>query len=468
MHLAGVAGRGMPGLAQLLVQGGWVVTGSEPEPSRGQAVARLRRLGVRVHVHAPHPGPGPLPAHRLVCGPEAGRIHPERLSAIRRGLPVQTPAQCLGRFLRDKLGVVVAGAGSGRDAGVAAAMIGWALARNGRDPTVVLGSHTPQLGGWARLGRGPHAVVEDVNGHAVAPAGAGPSRPFRLAVLLGDEDEDAGTSPPEAFRAAADSVAEGGAIVARLGCTAAAGREGRGVAVDRLAIDEPADWWAADLRDDDRGRFRFRVYRRDAFAADVRLGVPGRRHVLAALAAFAAGGRLGLEVSETRRAVEEFAGVSRDFECRGSYRGVTLIDDAGAGPSAVAATLRLGRRIYGGRRIWAILDPSPTAADPEAAGRLVDALATADAVLLASGTGAAPGRNAVASSAIFSYSEEAMARALAAAGKRAGRVSCLDDAILELDRQLEPGDVLVTLGAGVVGMISDAFIRRLPRDRPGR
>jgi UDP-N-acetylmuramate--alanine ligase len=217
--------------------------------------------------------------------------------------------------------------------------------------------------------------------------------------------------------------------------------------------------------------------------------------VLSALAALAAGDRLGLTATGVCQAIEEFAGVSRDFECRGSYRGVTLIDDEGGDPAAVAAALRLGRRAFGDRRIWAALDAS-AAADPRAAGRLVAALEPADAVLLASGrpspTSSVPvpdrarsdpsrtpsGRSVPAgmppSPSSFGTEDdpppaaEALARALAAAGKRARRVSCLDDAILELDRHLEPGDVLVTLGAGEVGMISDAFIRRLPRDRPGR
>src|SRR5206468_424162 len=105
-----------------------------------------------------------------------------------------------------------------------------------------------------------------------------------------------------------------------------------GVEVERFSLEPGHAWWGADVRED-RGRYRFRAFHRGRFAVEIRLRVPGRHHVLGALAAVAACGRVDLAAPAIKEALEEFDGVSRGFESRGSYRGVTLVDDEASGPS---------------------------------------------------------------------------------------------------------------------------------------
>jgi UDP-N-acetylmuramate--alanine ligase len=326
-------------------------------------------------------------------------------------------------------------------------MIGWTLTRAGRDPTFVLGTSVPQLGGWARLGSGPHAVVEAIaDGCAredwarLAPA---------LALLLDGEAGPADPSRVAEWQALAHSVPADGRVLALAGGAAEAAG-GPGPRLERLALERGSEWWGACVRED-RGRFRFRAFHRGRFILEAGLQVPGRRNVLAALATVAACQRLDVPAPEIRQALEEFAGVSRDFESRGNYRGVTLVDDEADGPEALGAALQLGRRVYGVRRIWAVLFAPQGMEAPELRNRYSGALAPADEVVLAG-----------------SAANDVLASACVATGLRVRQVASLDDAILVLDRHLEPGDVLVTLGAGDVGTIIDAFIRRLPRDRPGR
>ncbi len=445
--LVGIAGRGLSGLAQVLVQRGVTVSGTASDD--GPVLRRLRLLGARVHAgHAPRRCP--RGAHVLIYGPGVGRDHPERLAASRLGIAQEAAVRRLGRLMRRGDGLVVAGR---RGAAVASAMIGWTLTRAGLDPTVVLGSTAPQLGGWARFGSGPHVVVEAVEG----PEGIGPTAP-RLAVVL-----DAGPDPCEdvvarvaALRRFAGSIPPDGAVLAERSETVAAAMRGVGAGVEWLSLERGGGWWGADLRHEG-GRYRFRAFNRGRFAVELRLQVPGRRNVLCALAAVAACRRLDVPTPEIKQGLEEFAGVAHDFESRGSYRGVTLVDDQGRGASAVAEALAIGREVFGARRLWAaLLAPAGTAADDD--GRLSSALAAADRVLIAeAGPPGGDGDGA-----------RALAESLASRGLRARWAARLDDAIAELDRQLEPGDVLVTLGAGDVGTISDAFIRRLSRDRQGR
>jgi UDP-N-acetylmuramate--alanine ligase len=442
----------MQGLAQVLVQGGIVVTASDPSPPNGPGVTRLRRLRVRVHSHPGHPPrPCPRTARWLVCAPETSRLDPERLSAEGRGLVIRTPGECLGAMLRQGTGLAVAG---GPAASSAAAMIGWILTQSGRDPTVVLRTAAQQLGGWGRLGAGPHVVVHaDIGASGEPWAVLGPS----VAILLDDPADDGGGLGARSAAAAdgrglLESMPEEGLVLAwPSSALARAARHGAVRSVEWLALERGFDWWGADLRAD-RGRFRFRVFLRGRFVTEMRLQVPGRRNVLSALAAVAACTRLEVPAVEIQQALEEFTGVSRDFESRGSYRGVTLVDDARRHPAGCNDAMVLARQVFGDRRIWAVLQAPAGLEDREEPSGYVNALALADEVLLAGKGGRTP---------------HVLERVLAAAGVRARSVPDDDAAIWELDRHLQPGDVLVTLGAGDEGTISDAFIRRLSRDRPG-
>jgi UDP-N-acetylmuramate--alanine ligase len=435
-HLVGLDGRGMSGLAQMLVQRGFVVTGSAGNPS--PAMDRLRRLGVRVHAgHSPRSVP--RSARLLVYSPEVPVEHPDRLSAARVGVEQQSSPRVLADLLRRGVGI----AAGGRKAGVAAAMVGWILTHAGLDPTVILDASLPQLGGSGRLGLGPHVIVE---------AGDGPSGsnlPGVEIVLLHDESDPSTRS--EVLRRWAESAPPGGYILgfADEGDGVVEGLEAL-VEVERFSLSPGHAWWGADLRQD-RGCYRFRAFHRGRFALEVRLQVPGRHLVLGALAAVAVCGRVDLTARAIKEALEEFGGISRGFESRGSYRGVTLVDDEAEGPRGVSDALAVAREAFGGRRLCAAYRHPPGG---DRSWPVPTDFADADRVWIVDGDGPSGGLMA-----------EGLVRALIESGLVVGRASGLDEVIRELDRHLEPGDVLVTLGAGDLGTIADAFLRRLSIDR---
>jgi UDP-N-acetylmuramate--alanine ligase len=175
--------------------------------------------------------------------------------------------------------------------------------------------------------------------------------------------------------------------------------------------------------------------------------VPGAANVLSALATVAVCTRVDVPARAIKDAMEDFGGISRGFETRGSYRGVTLIDDDSVEPEDVAGCLTIARGRYGRRRIVAVFAP-----DRSPCGQTITALANADRIVLWD----------------RSVDADDWAGMLEGAGVAALRVTNLDEALADLDQHLEPGDVLLTLGAGEVGTIADAFIRRLSRDRQGR
>ena len=427
-HLVGFGEKGMSGLAQWLHQRGVAVSGSVD--GAGPVVGRPDVPGLRLH--AGH-GPGarvPASARLLIHAPSVPPQHPARLRAARLGVPQASMPGVIGSWLRRKVGVAFVGP---RPAGLAAAMVGWTLDRAGRDPSVILGTSSPQLGGAGRSGRGPHGLVEV--GGSIDP------RLFRptAAVILG-WSRRAGD-----VRRFAETLPAGGFLLA----------PGRDEDLRRAleGWQGPVEWFStrrrgscwrgADLREE-RGRYRFRAFRRGRFVVEVRLAVPGRGAVRAALAAVAACTRLGVGPAAIKEGLEEFAGVARHLENRGSYRGATLIDDEARTGRGVARALADCRRIFGPRRLVAALGPGPAPRGPGEVGRLARALGLADRAWLIGGP---PGLG------------EAVGARLVAGS---------DEAIRELGQFLEPGDVLVTLGAGDVGVVADAFSRRIPGDRPGR
>jgi UDP-N-acetylmuramate--alanine ligase len=421
---------------QVLLQRGYVVSGSIPGP--GRELDRLKRLGIRVHSGHSTP-PLPHAARLLVYGPSVPREHPARLSATVRGVEQASGAELLDDLIGQKTGIATSG---GRAAGVAAAMVGWTLAYSGLDPTVLLATPAAQLGGWGRLGQGPHVVIETGEPDAIGWPEA------EISLILG------GRHPEDGERALARRAWEaprGGYV---LGLASSEGPTSddwpAGVEVERFSLERGHAWWGADLRHE-RGLYRFRAFHRGRFALEVGLQIPGRQHVLAALAAVAIGGRVDLTSRAIKEALEEFAGVSRGFESRGSYRGVTLVDDEASGALAVAEVMALAREVFGRRRLCAAYRPDVRGGGPWPGSA---EFAAADLVLVVDEDGPSGGSMALA-----------LVEALLAAGARAWRASGIDEAIRELDRTLEPGDVLVTLGDGDVGTIADAFLRRLSSNR---
>ncbi|WP_435022415.1 glutamate ligase domain-containing protein [Tundrisphaera sp. TA3] len=433
-RLVGLEGPGMRGVAQVLARQGEAVSGTIAE--EGATASRLRRLGIRVdagHAHRRLPRSTRI----LIHDPDLPRTHPARLAATLRGIEQTTPADAIGRCLGQGVGMAVSG---DRRAGVAASMIGWTLNHCGYDPTVILDTFTPQLGGWGRSGRGPHVVAEVAAEEVSA----------EIMVLI-----DGWIDPAERSRALRSRVAAASPGDYLLGLAlegdpdCANDHRPSGVEVERFSLARGVEWWGADVREAGQGS-RFRAFHRGRFVAEVRLQVPGLSAVVSALATVAACTRAEIPARGIKEALEEFAGVSRGFESRGSYRGVTLLDDEARGPSAVGEALAMARRVHGRRRLCVVYRPDGAGATGLDAGEF----APADLVWIVDELGRPGGPMA-----------GLLAGALIEAGIRVSRVACLDEAIRELDRDLEPGDVLVTLGAGDVGTIADAFLRRVSRDR---
>lgn len=457
-HLVGVCGSGMKALAELLHGLGWTVSGSDLSPS-ADTFELLRRKGLRIHrghagEHVPHN------ADVLIHSPAVTSANPERQQATQLGIPQMSYNEMLGKLMRDRVGISIAGT---HGKSTTTAMVASILRDAGFSPSAVIGAELVgrNQSGWA--GDGEFFVVESCeyqrNFLTLSPTHV---------VLTGVEADhfDCFHDLRETRDAFAEFVSRlpiHGTLIARGDCeatrVAAAASHAR---IETFSLRGDADWRATDIQPTSDG-VRFRIFRAATLFTEVTLRVPGQHNVLNALAAAALCHNVGASVTAIREGLQNFRGIRRRFEILGSWRGVTLIDDYAHHPTAVQATLHTAREQFAGSRLLCAFQPhqeSRTRALLEAFAASFD---DADEIFLAPIFTARENCPTEAAQTIATLAERITSR-----GKAIHLVSSLDRLTDELDDAARPGDVLLTMGAGDINRITHELTRRLQRHHPAR
>ncbi len=438
VHFVGIGGIGMSGIAEVLLQLGYRVTGSD---LRASAVTeRLARLGARIHEghDAVHVGDADV----VVVSSAVPRDNPEVAEARRRRIPVIPRAEMLAELMRVKAGIAVAGS-HGKTS--TTSMLATVLARCGLDPTVIVGGRLETIGSNARLGSGDLLVAEadesDGSFLRLIPT---------IAVVTGIDREHVDHYGSEealrdAFAAFCARVPFHGAVVA---CLDDPGVQSILPRIDRrvltYGVTPQADYEARDIEPEGFG-IRFTLARGGEPVTAVRLRIPGRHQVQNALAVLAVADELGLSLRVAAAALEEHPGVDRRLQRLGEARGVLVLDDYGHHPREIELTLAALREAVGERRLVVLFQPHRYTRLADLMDGFAGAFHRADVVVLADvyPAGEDPIEGATA---------ERLAGEIAGKGHRdvtwAGDLAAAEAEVL---RRLEPGDVLLTLGAGSVG-----------------
>jgi UDP-N-acetylmuramate--alanine ligase len=463
VHFVGIGGIGMSGIAELLANLGFDVSGSDAK--RSAVTDRLGTLGIRIDLghDAAHVGDADV----VVISSAVKPANPEVVEAVRRQVPVIPRAEMLAELMRLRFSIAVAGA-HGKT--TTTSMIALVLERAGLDPTAVIGGRLSAFGSNARLGQGEFmvaeadesdrsflklfptmAVITNVDHEHLENYGGfedlqqafvdfANKTPFYGGVVACLDDANLAPLLPRMTRrvttygldsAAADVVATD-VVLGPMSVTATVQRRARRAASERRAAD-PAD-----------ARIPL---------GTLTLAVPGRHNLLNALAAVAVGMELGLSFDRVASGLKDFRGAERRFDVRGEPNGILVVDDYGHHPTEIAAVLAAARTL--GRRIVVVFQPhrySRTASLIEAFG---PALAAADHIVLTD---------------IYSAGEEPIAgvtlETLTAAIRRGVTVPLdvvprLDDLVPAIARLAKRGDVVITLGAGSIGSIPDRLVEAL-------
>ncbi len=446
IHFVGIGGSGMSGIAEVLLNLGFKVSGSDL--AANAATRRLVSLGARIDFE--HAGKNIEDADAVVVSSAVHSDNPEVEEAREQRIPVVPRALMLAELMRLKQGIAIAGT-HGKT--TTTSLVASVLAEGGLDPTFVIGGRLNAAGSSARLGAGDFIVVEadesDASFLHLQPV---------VAVVTNIDADHMQTYQHDFARLRQ-------AFVRFLG-----NLPFYGAAV--LCVDDPqvreilphvakpavtygtagdAALRAEDI-EHDSGRMRFCLRRGEARPVDVTLNLPGHHNVLNSLAAIAVGLEIGVPQPAILKALAEFRGVARRFQNVGDIAtgkgSFTLIDDYGHHPAEMAATIAAARGAYPGRRLVLAFQPHRYTRTRDLFEDFVRVLAQADALLLAD-------VYAAGEPAIAGADGKTLVGAVRSTGKLepvfVAEIGGMADAIRRVARS---GDVVLTMGAGSIGNVA--------------
>jgi len=446
IHFVGVGGAGMSGIAEVLLNLGYQVSGSDLADNA--ATRRLAKLGVKVSLnHRPEHVEG---ADAVVVSTAVRADNPEVTAARSRRIPVVPRALMLAELMRLKQGIAIAGT-HGKT--TTTSLVASVLAEGGLDPTFVIGGRLTAAGSNARLGAGDFIVVEadesDASFLHLQPV---------IAVVT-NIDADHMETYQHDFARLRQAFVQFLQNLPFYGTAVLCADDPHVreilpfVSKPMLTYGTAAD---ATVRAEgivhDAGRMRFRVRREKAAAFDVALNLPGHHNVLNALAAIAVAMELGVAEKAIVKALAEFHGVGRRFQRYGDVAlegggAFALVDDYGHHPAEMAATLEAARGAFPGRRLVLAFQPHRYTRTRDLFEDFVKVLSTADALVLAEvyPAGEPP---------IVAADGRSLARAVRVAGKVeplfVEDIAGMPEAIR---RVAADGDVVITMGAGSIGNV---------------
>jgi len=444
-HLMGVGGVGMCGIAEVLLAQGQTVSGCDIADN--ERTRRLAGLGARIH--RGHEQGHLEGVHALIVTAAVSKENPELRAATEKGLPVVRRAEMLAELMRLKRGVAVAGT-HGKT--TTTAIIGHLLTAAGQDPTVIVGGRAHFLGAHARVGAAPLLVCEadeyDRSFLELAP---------HLAVITNLEPEhlDCYGSVEElrsAFATFANRASVYGAVIV---CADDPGawslRDGLRRKVVGYGSSEEAEMRLEITASEPSGT-RFTVFRENRRLGEVSLPLPGKFNALNALAAITAGLELGLDFDTLAAACAGFSGVARRFDVRGDRDGVTVVDDYAHHPTELRALLEATRQAMPGRRVVAVFQPHLYSRTRDFARDFASALLGAEVAIVLPIYPAREEPIEGVSSQLVVEEAERLGHPRVLAGPPIG------EAMQQLEELLEPGDVLLTVGAGNVDDLAAAWL----------
>ena len=460
IHLVGIGGVGMAGIAEVLINLGYEVSGSDLK--QGAATERLKGMGAEIFIG--HAEENIHSADVVVTSTAVASSNPEVQAAREKLIPIVRRAEMLAELMRFRYGVAVAGThGKTTTTSLAAAV----LSEGGLDPTFVVGGKVASTGTNAKLGAGPYlvaeadesdasflllnpmiAIVTNIDADHMETYGGDFDRlretfveflhhlPFYgLAVMCVDDEEVRNLLP----------------------------KVGRPVMTYGIECD--ADCWAENLEADGQGT-RFRLRFADTQQGwNVHLNLPGRHNVLNALAAACVGRELGVDMSAVQAALSGFQGIGRRCEMLGEVPiengTVTVVDDYGHHPKEVAATLQAMRAAWPERRLVVAFQPHRFSRTRDLFDDFCQVLADIDVLVLTE-------VYAAGEEPIASADGRALSRGVRARGNTEPVfVEDVHELPTVLRGLLQDGDVLLTLGAGDIGQVAASLPQSLQTDSQG-
>jgi UDP-N-acetylmuramate--alanine ligase len=459
IHFVGIGGSGMGGIAEVLINLGYEVRGSDLKPNA--VTERLAGLGARIMLG--HAAENVSDADVVVVSSAVTRDNPEVQAALAHRIPVVQRAEMLGELMRFRYAIAIAGT-HGKT--TTTSLVASILAEGGEDPTFVIGGRLKSAGSNARLGAGRYLVAEadesDASFVHLQP----------LMAIVTNIDNDHLNTHDGDFARLKESFVEFLHNLPFYGLAVLCADDAHvrdilpkiGRPIITYGIESASDLRAqAITRRGLQTRFEVRRPGHDTPLL-VTLNLPGRHNVLNALAAIAVATEVGIPDSAIQRALEHFQGIDRRLQQIGEVETATgrivIVDDYGHHPTEIAATLDAVRQGWPDRRLVLAFQPHRYTRTRDLLDDFAQVLSTADALLITEvyAAGEAP---------IAGADGRAICRAVRSRGQVepvfVERVETLDRALAGVIRD---GDVVVTMGAGHIGAVAHDLPSRLGGGAP--
>lgn len=450
IHFVGIGGIGMSGIAEVLVNLNFLVSGSDVKSS--SVTDRLQALGIKFFEG--HAAENVGDAQVVVCSTAVRDENPEVVHARERLIPVIARAEMLAELMRMKPYSVAVAGSHGKT--TTTSMIATVLGHANLDPTMVVGGVVGAFGSNARLGKSDLMVVEadesDRSFLMLTPT-------FAVVTNIDREHMDYYRDMIDVRKCFTDFVNKVPFYGASVLCIDDPHVQEIFPEVKRRRItyglSAQADVSAREVRYDQEYGSRFTVRRNGELVGEVNLRVPGLHNVYNALAAIAVGFELDVPVETIARGLDGFTGVHRRFQFKGEEQGILVVDDYGHHPTEIKATLAAAKVGSRGRRMVVLFQPHRYSRTKDQMDDFARSFNNADVVLITD---------------IYAASEDPLegvtAEALVDAVKRYGHkdvryAGTLDKALDAVLEEAHPGDMVITLGAGSISRAGDQLIEKL-------
>ncbi len=470
LHFVGIGGIGMSGIARVLHNQGYIVSGSDQRPS--DITDSLERLGISVYKghHSDNIGDAQI----VVISSAVPSDNPEVVAAQRKGVSIVKRAEALGWLFNERKGVAIAGT-HGKT--TTTAMVTLILKEAGLDPFALIGGEVPELDSNAIEGSGVYIVAEadEYDGSFLKLS------PHIAVVTNIDNDHldyyKSFDDIVDAFGRFLGGVQADGHIVLcgedsvlsglRPGWDhqkdSGASQRRRFEQVETIkehlktnnlisyGYSSGLDWRAVDLRLGSSGGYDFELIHKGRSKGRLTTAVPGEHNVLNALGALAAAYICGAPLEASKAVLGRFKGVKRRFETKGEVAGVTIVDDYAHHPAEVEATLKAARNKYRDRRIICLFQPHTYSRTKLLGPRYRDVFSNVDEILITDIYAAREDNT-------WDASVEELCGQIN--HKNLTPIGSLHEAEIYLRDHLSDGDVLITMGAGDVYKVGEALLEK--------
>jgi len=448
-HFIGIGGAGMSGIARIMLSQGMVVSGSDAKESA--VTSQLQTLGAQIFIG--HDASNQSEADVVVVSSAIAAQNPELQAAHSRGVRVIPRAQALALVMQGKRSVAVAGT-HGKT--TSTSMLTVALQRSGMDPSFAIGGMINNSGTNAHLGSGDIFVAEadesDGSFLAYKPLGA---------IVTNLELDHVDHFPSlevltQAFLDFIDSIQSDGFLVA---CgddenvrTLLSKVTRNDIRVLTYGKENPLNDFQLSRIHLEPGSSLARVTHKGKVLGELELAIPGEHNLFNATAALASAYALGVPLAEVFIGLGEFSGSRRRFELKGTINKIRVVDDYGHHPTEVRVTLETARRYVGNGKVFVIFQPHRYTRTQMFASQFGEALDLADQIYLLE---------------VYAASEEAIPGVSSmniARGQSANKFHYQPSMIEVIDQiceAVEPGDLVVTLGAGDVNSLAPVLLTAL-------